>query len=525
MKLKVKNALISVYEKEGIIDLVRGLSSLGVNILSTGGTSRLLSDKGIAVTNISEYTGFPEMLEGRVKTLHPKIHAGILALRNKKSHLAVLKKFGIELIDMVVVNLYPFEKTASLEGIEFDEILEMIDIGGPTMVRAAAKNFRDVVIVVDPADYQPIIHDLREQGDIQIEKRFELALKAFQHTSHYDAAIYSYFSEIDHTGKPAQKKLFQDFPERLLLQFMKTQELRYGENPHQRGAFYRERIKNIASVAYSVQLQGKELSFNNIMDFDASLSLVTEFTAPACVIVKHTNPCGAATGQDLLTAYQSALETDPVSAFGSVIAFNRKLDRRTAEAIASTFIEGIIAPGFYPEALKIFSSKKNLRVLQIGDLKNFRKIGFDLRRVNGGILVQDWDAMAENIKKAKVVTKRKPAPDEMEALAFAWKVVKHVKSNAIVFARKDRTVAVGAGQMSRVDSVRLCIQKAQVPVKGSVMASDAFFPFRDGVDEAGRAGITAVIQPGGSIRDEEVIKAADEKKIAMLFTGVRHFRH
>ncbi|MEW5806552.1 MAG: bifunctional phosphoribosylaminoimidazolecarboxamide formyltransferase/IMP cyclohydrolase [Acidobacteriota bacterium] len=525
MKLKIRRALISVYEKEGIAELARGLHALGVEILSTGGTARMLADKGIPVTRLSEYTGLPEMLDGRVKTLHPKIHAGILALRTKKKHLADIKKLGAKPIDLVVVNLYPFEKTASMEGIGQDELLEMIDIGGPTMVRAAAKNFRHAVVVVDHNDYPSILEALRERGDIPIEKKWELAIKAFQHTASYDAAIYSYLSKLDHTGKLSEKAAASAFPEKLILQYLKVQDLRYGENPHQKGAFYREKMEKVPTVAGARQLQGKELSFNNIMDFDAALSLVAEFTEPACCIIKHTNPCGTATGKNTLIAYRKALETDPISAFGGVIAFNREVDKTTALAIAPNFVEGIIAPSFSDEAVNALSAKKNLRLLEAGDLKSYRKIGLDMRKINGGLLLQEWDFITEDVRKAKVVTKRKPTSKEMKALAFAWKVIKHVKSNAIVFTREDQTVSVGAGQMSRVDSVKLCIKKACIPTRGAVMASDAFFPFRDGIDQAARAGITAVIQPGGSIRDEEVIKAADQKKIAMLFTGVRHFKH
>ncbi len=525
MKAKIRNALISVYNKEGIVTLARGLSRLGINILSTGGTARFLLDHRIPVKRISDYTSFPEILEGRVKTLHPKIHAGILAIRSKKKHLVDIKRLGIEPIDIVIANLYPFEKTASIKGIGLNEVLEMIDIGGPSMVRAAAKNFRHVTIIVDPADYLLVLSELRVKGNISLKMKFALAIKAFQHTANYDMTIHSFFSRIQRPRSPKTERVVPFFPEKFQCPYQKVQELRYGENPHQKAALYNEMFEHTASISTAEKIQGKELSFNNITDLDAGLSLVTEFQKPACVIIKHTNPCGVAIGKNISTAYKKALETDPVSAFGSVIAFNREVNKATSQALTKHFVEGIIAPSFNRDALKILSAKKNLRLMKAGNLRNHKKVGLDMKKINGGILLQEWDTISEDIGKARVVTKRKPTIEELRTLAFAWKVVKHVKSNAIVFAKKNQTISVGAGQMSRVDSVRLCISKASLPTKGACMASDAFFPFRDGIDEAARAGITAVIQPGGSIRDQEVIKAANEKGIAMLFTGIRHFKH
>lgn len=525
MKARIRNALISVYDKEGIVSLARGLTRSGINILSTGGTARFLMDHRIPVRRIADYTGFPEILEGRVKTLHPRIHAGILAIRSKKKHLLDIKKLGIEPVDMVIANLYPFEKTAGIAGIGLDEVLEMIDIGGPTMVRAAAKNFRHVIVVVDPQDYPLVLNELKENGNVSQKLRFELAIKAFQHTGNYDMTINSFFSRIQHARKSKKEKAVAIFPEKFQCPYLKIQELRYGENPHQKAALYKEMFEHMASVCTAKKIHGKELSFNNIIDFDAALNLVTEFQKPACAIIKHTNPCGVATGKNILTAYKKALETDPVSAFGSVIAFNREVSKAVSRSLATLFVEGIIAPSFSRDALKTLTAKKNLRLLEIGNLKNYKKGGFDLKKINGGLLLQEWDDVSDDIKKAKAVTRRKPTPEELKTLALAWRVVKHVKSNGIVFARKNQIISVGAGQMSRVDSVRLCISKTYLPTKDACMASDAFFPFRDGIDEAAHAGITAVIQPGGSIRDQEVIKAANEKGIAMLFTGIRHFKH
>ncbi len=525
MRAKIRNALISVYDKEGIITLARGLSRLGVQILSTGGTARYLIDHRIPVTRVADYTRFPEILEGRVKTLHPKIHAGILASRHKKKHLLDIKKLGIQTIDMVIANLYPFEQTASIKGIGLDEVLEMIDIGGPSMVRAAAKNFRYVTILVDPRDYPLALSELKERGNIPQKMRFELAIKAFQHTADYDMSITSFFSRIQRPSKRKKEGAAISLPDKFQCPYLKMQDLRYGENPHQKAALYKEMFEHATSVCTASQIQGKELSFNNIIDFDAALSLVTEIKRPACVIIKHTNPCGVAIGKNPSSAYTKALETDPVSAFGSVIAFNREVDKAASQMLAALFVEGIIAPSFSKEALKILSAKKNLRLLQVGNLKRYEKVGFDLKKINGGLLLQEWDDLVDDIKKAKVVTKRKPTSEELKTLDFAWKVVKHVKSNAIVFAKKNQIVSIGAGQMSRVDSVKLCIGKAFLPTKGACMASDAFFPFRDGIDEAAKAGVTAVIQPGGSIRDKEAIKAANEHRMAMLFTGIRHFKH
>jgi phosphoribosylaminoimidazolecarboxamide formyltransferase/IMP cyclohydrolase len=520
MSNRVRRALVSVFDKAGIGELCRTLSDLGVEILSSGGTARVLEKQGTAVTKVSDYTGFPEMLDGRVKTLHPRIHGGILAVRTNAEHMADLKRAGIEPIDLVVANLYPFEKTAATEGIELDEVVEMIDIGGPALVRAAAKNFAHVGVVVDPSDYPRVAEELRRDGMLSQESRVRLSVKAFQHTSAYDRAVHTYL-----TGIADKRESESAMPDRLRLEFDKLQELRYGENPHQSAAFFSDPLSRGPSVARARQLQGKELSFNNILDLDAALGLVADFDRGACAIIKHGNPCGAALGSDPAEAYAKALECDPQSAFGGVIAFNRDVDRRTAERVAEHFFEAVIAPGFDDEALAALARKKKLRLLAVGELTGVERSGHDLRRVAGGLLVQDWDRLNDEVAGARVVTARQPTDDEWKALGFAWTVAKHVKSNAIVYAQSDRTIGVGAGQMSRVDSARFGVQKAQVPVAGSVMASDAFFPFRDGIDAAAEAGVRAVVQPGGSIRDAEVIEAADEHDLAMVFTGRRHFRH
>jgi len=517
MDRNVRRALLSVFDKEGIVELARALSDSGVEILSSGGTARLLDENGISVVAVPDYTGFPEMLDGRVKTLHPKIHGGILALRDNASHVDDLAKNGIEPIDLVVVNLYPFEKTARTEGISPNDVIEMIDIGGPTMVRAAAKNYAHVGIVVDPADYTTVIEEIKNDGALSDATRRRLAVKAFRHTSQYDTAVHAYLSRTDRDGG--------EMPDRLSIEFVKVQGLRYGENPHQKAAFYAEPAAAGLALSAAKQLQGKELSFNNILDFDAALAVVAEMDRCACAIIKHGNPCGAALGSDPRTAFDRALECDPLSAFGGVIALNRGVDARTAEAIAEHFFEGVIAPCFDGEARERLARKKKLRLLETGDLTGARREGLDLRRVSGGLLAQDWDRLEENVRDARVVTKKEPTEEQWRALEFAWAVCKHVKSNAIVYTDAKRTIGIGAGQMSRVDSARLGVEKARSPVKGTVMASDAFFPFRDGIDAAAEAGVCAVIQPGGSIRDEDVIAAADEHGLAMVFTGRRHFRH
>lgn len=520
MNRPIRRALLSVFDKDGILELGRSLADAGIEILSSGGTARLLKDNGVAVVAVPDYTGFPEMLDGRVKTLHPKIHGGILALRDNEGHMADLARNAIEPIDLVVVNLYPFEKTAGTEGISLRDVIEMIDIGGPTMVRAAAKNFAHVGIVVDPADYAAVIGEIQADGWLADATRRRLAVRAFQHTCAYDSAVHAYLARNGETHSAGDA-----MPERLSIDFVKKQGLRYGENPHQQAAFYHEPAAAGLSFAEAIQLQGKELSFNNILDFDAALCLVAELQSGACAIIKHGNPCGAALGSDPRTAFERALECDPMSAFGGVIAFNRGVDARTAEVIAEHFFEGVLAPCFDVEARERLARKKNLRLLEIGDLAGRRREGFDLRRVSGGILAQDWDRVSESVRDSDVVTQRAPTDEHWQALEFAWAICKHVKSNAIVYANAKRTVGIGAGQMSRVDSARLGVEKAQSPIAGTVMASDAFFPFRDGIDAAAEAGVVAVIQPGGSIRDDEVIAAANEHGLAMVFTGRRHFRH
>ncbi|HKQ61249.1 MAG TPA: bifunctional phosphoribosylaminoimidazolecarboxamide formyltransferase/IMP cyclohydrolase [Candidatus Polarisedimenticolaceae bacterium] len=519
---RVRRALVSVHDKHGVVELCRTLATLGVEILSSGGTARLLEQHEIPVRKVADHTGFPELLGGRVKTLHPRIHAGILAVRSDPAHMADLERSDIPPIDLVVVNLYPFERTAADPANGPAEIVEMIDIGGPTLVRAAAKNFADVGVVVDPADYATVADELRRDGGLAPATRRRLAVRAFAHTSAYDAAVHGWLaaSEAVADGGAAAP-----FPARLAPEFLKVQDLRYGENPHQRAAFYRDPLAAPPSLAAARQLQGKELSFNNILDFDAALDLAVDLRPGACAIIKHGNPCGVALASDAATAFRRALECDPQSAFGGVLAFNLGLDASTAAAVAEQFFEGVIAPEFDAEAREILSRKKGLRLLEVGALSEFRRSGWDLRRVSGGLLVQDWDELGPGLTDAHVASRRPPSDAERQALEFAWIVAKHVKSNAIVYARDERTVGIGAGQMSRVDSARFGMQKARLPLAGAVMASDAFFPFRDGLDVGAEAGITAVVQPGGSVRDAEVIAAADEHDMAMLFTGRRHFRH
>ena len=519
MDNEIKRVLISVTDKNGIVDFAKELRTFGIEILSTGGTAAQLRVNGIDATDISDYTGFPEMMDGRLKTLHPKIHGGLLALRDNEEHMKALDGRGIGLIDMVVINLYRFEDTVAREGCTLEEAIENIDIGGPTMLRAAAKNHRFVTVVTDPEDYPAIIDEMRKTGGkISEATNFALATKAFQLTARYDAAISNYLGTILPVGK-------KDFPDTFTMQFVKAQDLRYGENPHQKAAFYKERGTSVPSVSTALQIQGKEMSYNNIMDSDAAWLMASDFKRPLAVIMKHSNPCGSATSENsLLEAYRKALETDPVSAFGGIVAFNRRLDKKTAEELAKIFLEVVIAPGFDNEALKVLETKKNLRLLEI-PLGKETIADYDYRRVAGGLLIQERDRIEEDVRTADVVTKRTPTDEEYQALAFAWHVVKHVKSNAIVLTTKDQLVGVGAGQMSRVDSVKIAAMKANLSTKGTVLASDAFFPFRDGIDMAAEAGVTAIIQPGGSIRDEEAIQAADEHGIAMIFTGKRHFRH
>ena len=517
----IKRVLISVTDKSDIVAFARELKNFHVEILSTGGTAAQLRNCGIDITEVSDYTGFPEMMDGRLKTLHPKIHGGLLAMRDNDAHMKAATKHHIAMIDMIVINLYRFEETVAKENTSLEEAIENIDIGGPAMLRAAAKNYRYVTVVTDPGDYPGILKEMRDtEGNVSESTNYLLARKAFQLTARYDAAISNYLGHINPDGSR------KTFPDTFTIQFDKAQDLRYGENPHQSAAFYREHGPTPSAISGARQLQGKELSYNNIMDSDAAWQMVTDFELPATVIIKHANPCGAATAdQDITAAYRKAMETDPVSAFGGIVAMNRTVDRKTAEELARTFLEVIIAPGFDGEAKTLLSSKKNIRLLEISSSSGAGPSGYDFRRVVGGLLVQDRDMDVFDIQKARIVTKRTPSTEEYQALDFAWRIVKHVKSNAIVIATKDQLVGVGAGQMSRVDSVRIATMKAILPTKGCVLASDAFFPFRDGIDMAAEAGVTAVIQPGGSIRDEEVIKAADEHGMTMIFTGIRHFKH
>ena len=517
----IQRALLSVSDKTGILDLARQLQSRGVEILSTGGTAKLLADNGVKVVEVSDYTGFPEMMAGRVKTLHPKIHGGILARRGTDE--AVMEEHAIPAIDLVVVNLYPFEQTVANPDCDLETAIENIDIGGPTMLRAAAKNHAAVTVVVDADDYASVLADMdAHQGGVTDATRYRLAVKTFQHTARYDGAISNYLGGRNMEGADAK------FPETFSLQFKRAQGMRYGENPHQGAAFYVEHQRGEASVATAEQLQGKELSYNNIGDTDAALECVKSFSeGPACVIVKHANPCGVAYGDHLLEAYDRAYQTDPESAFGGIIAFNGALDAQTARAIVERqFVEVIIAPEVNEDALPVLAAKKNVRVLRCGQWPAEAAPRYDFKRVTGGLLVQEADLALLN--ETRVVSKRAPSDEEMRDLLFAWRVGKYVKSNAIVYAKGGMTIGVGAGQMSRVNSARIAGIKAEhagLQVKGSVMASDAFFPFRDGIDQAAEAGISAVIQPGGSMRDEEVIAAADEHGMAMVFTGMRHFRH
>ena len=519
--MTIKHALISVSDKTGIINLVQKLTQYGITILSTGGTAKLLHDAGITVLEVSDYTGFPEMLDGRVKTLHPKIHAGILARDDLSDHQATLNNASISNIELVIVNLYPFRQTIAKQNCSLDEAIENIDIGGPTMVRAAAKNYRKVTIVTDPQDYSLLCEELEaNNGSIGLTTRFKLAQKAFTHTASYDSAISNYLTSFDTNYQ------YKDFPDSLNLNLNIAQHLRYGENPHQKAAFYRDETITPGSLANYQQLQGKELSYNNIADTDAAWECVKTFDSPACVIVKHANPCGIAIAETALRAYQLAFATDPTSAFGGIIAFNRAVDKDTAEAVLKQFVEVIIAPEITQEAQQLLSQKNNIRILVLPLQHGYHR--YDLKRIGGGILVQTPDIRNITVSDLRIVTKTQPTPQQLEDLLFAWRVAKFVKSNAIVFCRNGQTVGIGAGQMSRVDSARIASIKAQqagFTLAGSVVASDAFFPFRDGLDVVVQAGATAIIQPGGSIRDNEVIAAADEQGVAMVFTGIRHFRH
>ena len=524
----IRRALISVSDKTGIVEFAQALAERGVDILSTGGTARLLAEQGIAVTEVSDYTGFPEMMDGRVKTLHPKVHGGVLGRRGQDDE--VMEKHGINPIDMVVVNLYPFAETVAKDGCTLEDAVENIDIGGPTMVRSAAKNHKDVTIVVNASDYDRVIAEMdANDKSLTLETRFDLAIAAFEHTASYDGMIANYFGTmVPSYGENKEGDEESKFPRTFNQQFEKKQDMRYGENSHQAAAFYVEANPEEASVSTARQIQGKALSYNNIADTDAALECVKEFDEPACVIVKHANPCGVALGKDILEAYNRAYQTDPTSAFGGIIAFNQELDAETASAIVERqFVEVIIAPSVSAEAVEVVAAKKNVRLLECGEWTT-KTTGFDVKRVNGGLLVQDRDQGMVSLDDLKVVSKRQPTEEELKDALFCWKVAKFVKSNAIVYAKGDMTIGVGAGQMSRVYSAKIAGIKAAdegLEVAGSVMASDAFFPFRDGIDAAAEAGIKCVIQPGGSMRDDEVIAAADEHGMAMIFTGMRHFRH
>jgi len=514
---KVTRALLSVSDKSGIVELARALAALGVELLSTGGTAKLLQKEGLQVTEVSAYTGFPEMLDGRVKTLHPKIHGGLLARRDDPAHTAAMKKAGFPPIDLLVVNLYPFQATVADPDCRLDDAIENIDIGGPAMLRAAAKNYAGVIVVVDPADYPQTLGQLKSKGDVDGATRFALARKVFAHTATYDGAVANYLSSLS-------DKKRREYPDVLTLQFTKLQDLRYGENPHQSAAFYRDEKPVPGSLATFRQLQGKALSYNNIADADAAWECVKRFGEPACVIVKHANPCGAAFAGSLAAAYEKAFKTDPTSAFGGILAFNRALDAATAAAVVKQFAEVIVAPRVEADALSVLAKKDNLRLIEVPLAHDAQK--HDFKRVGGGLLVQSTDA--ETLKNLKVVTRKQPTEAQLADLHFAWIVAQFVKSNAIVFCRDGMTLGIGAGQMSRVDSSRLARLKAEaagMKLENCVAASDAFFPFRDGVEVLLEAGATAIIQPGGSVRDAEVVAAADERGAVMVFTGVRHFRH
>jgi phosphoribosylaminoimidazolecarboxamide formyltransferase/IMP cyclohydrolase len=526
---EVSRALISVSDKRGVVELARGLKDLGVEVLSTGGTARALTEAGVPVVQVEDFTGFPEMLDGRVKTLHPKIHAGILHRRDDPGHQQAMTTHGLKPIDLVVVNLYPFEQTVAKPECSFDEAVENIDIGGPTLLRAAAKNHADVAVVVDPDDYSTVLDALRARGTLSAEERLALAKKVFRLTARYDGAIADYLG-----GLEGEKRV--PFGETLHLQYFKAQDLRYGENPHQAGAFYRQREIHEPCIANARQLQGKELSFNNIVDANAAFELLKEFEETAAVAIKHTNPCGAATSTvSLADAFRKTRACDPVSIFGGIVGLNREVDAETAQEILNLYQEGfleiLLAPRFSPQALEMLASSKrllNIRLMEIPTFSHPAPARFEIKSVTGGMLLQERDFGRVRVEECQVVTKRQPTPDEYHALDFAWRVCKHVKSNAIVLACSDRVVGVGAGQMSRVDSAKLAVSRARalgLDPRGTVVASDAFFPFRDGLDVVAQAGATAAIQPGGSLRDKEVIAAADEQGVAMVFTGMRHFRH
>ncbi|WP_431274015.1 bifunctional phosphoribosylaminoimidazolecarboxamide formyltransferase/IMP cyclohydrolase [Variovorax ureilyticus] len=522
------NALISVSDKTGILEFAQALHALGIKLLSTGGTAKLLADAGLPVTEVAEVTGFPEMLDGRVKTLHPKVHGGLLARRDVPAHMAALKEHGIDTIDLLVVNLYPFEATVAKPGCTLEDAIENIDIGGPAMVRSAAKNWKDVGVLTDASQYPVALAELKANGKLSDKTKFAFSVAAFNRISQYDGAISDYLSALQEDGTHAL------FPAQSNGRFVKLQDLRYGENPHQQAAFYRDLYPAPGSLVTAKQLQGKELSYNNIADADAAWECVKSFDAPACVIVKHANPCGVAVGKDAHEAYSKAFKTDPTSAFGGIIAFNRPVDRAAAEAVNKQFVEVLMAPGYAPDALEVFKNKVNVRILEIAlppggktDWENGRN-AVDVKRIGSGLLMQTADNRELSADELKVVSKKQPTPQQLQDLLFAWKVAKYVKSNAIVFCADGMTMGVGAGQMSRLDSARIASIKAQhagLTLSGTAVASDAFFPFRDGLDVVVDAGATSVIQPGGSMRDQEVIDAADERGVVMVLSGVRHFRH
>lgn len=512
----IKRALISLSNKENILSFGKALKEMGIEIISTGGTAKLLKENNIRVLEVSQLTNFPECLDGRVKTLHPVVHGGILAKRDKKSHMEELEKFNIGPIDMVVVNLYPFKETILKEGVALEEAIENIDIGGPTMLRSAAKNYQDVVVISNPQDYEAILKELKEKGDISIETRLSLAQKAFSHTAQYDTLIAHYLS---------QKLEIENLPENLTFTYEKLQDLRYGENPHQKATFYGEIGSNPCSIGKAEQLHGKQLSFNNINDANTALEIVLEYEAPTCVALKHANPCGIGNGKDIFSAYKKAYECDPISIFGGIVALNRIVDIKTAQEINKIFLEIVIAPGYTQEALRVLKEKKNIRLLKLEFNKEQQEEELDIKKVRGGILIQEKDQGVIDLGDLKMVTKRRPNKDELEDLLFAWKAVKHVKSNGIVIAKGGQTLGIGPGQVNRIWAAQQSIERAGDKVKGSVMASDAFFPFSDVVMEVAKARITAIIQPGGSIRDQESIDVCDQYDIAMVFTSMRHFKH
>ncbi len=512
--MATKRALVSVSNKEGIVEFVQGLIEQGVEVISTGGTKKLLQEKGLNVIGISDVTGFPEIMDGRVKTLHPNIHGGLLAVRDNETHMAQANELGIQPIDFVVVNLYPFKETVSKPDVTFEDAIENIDIGGPTMIRSAAKNHEYVTVLVDPADYSAVLTELKENGEVSKGLKQKLAAKVFRHTAAYDALISEYLT----------KQVGEESPESITVTFEKKQDLRYGENPHQKASFYKSAFAAASSIAYAEQLHGKELSYNNINDADAALSIVKEFTEPAVVAVKHMNPCGVGVGSTIEEAYERAYTADPVSIFGGIVAANREIDKATAEKLHEIFLEIVIAPSFSKEALEVLQGKKNIRLLTV-DIAKSAAASKKLTSVQGGLLVQEEDILSLEDANVTIPTKRQPTEQEWEDLKLGWKVVKHVKSNAIVVAKDNMTVGIGAGQMNRVGAANIALTQAGDKAKGSALASDAFFPMDDTVEAAAKAGVTAIIQPGGSIRDEDSIKKADEYGIAMVFTGVRHFKH